>query len=284
MPISIPLLRALVVAGASAGAIVDAVEEELAADRRRELEDAKSKQSLKREQVRARVRDYRERERVVASSAPDATATTDAASCNASNALQALQPPSSSSPLTLPLITTPSVVGVGDAPARDEIIASQARHLAGDIYRLMGINAATPPPGWTQRLLVRFLEEGARKLGWRPDVVLVAVEIVAAQHRERRKPLPYSCRYLTKPIASAHDDEQRSLPLANAVTGQSEQSRVPQTEIRSAGRAGGGGDYGARKDEFRVALAELRAANAAAPDGSDSGGAAVHILRAPGCR
>jgi hypothetical protein len=202
MPISAAALRAMKAAGATAEMLIAAVEAQEAIDKAHTIEQAEiEREHLKKRRQLEAARQQRKRDRD--RHAPSRDVTRDERDSSPS-----------SFPPTPPHITTPSQVGGGDdgggAGARDQISRRQAVALTEQTYEAFDIDQHFVPPKWMG--LTHYLQGGLGR-GWRPDLVLLAVQKVAAQFKRNGEVRPEWFGYLTKPIEREHQEAQRQFLL-----------------------------------------------------------------------
>jgi hypothetical protein len=160
------------------------------------------------------------------------------------------------------LLSTQIDIDGVDARARESCaISKEAFDLADEIMLLLGIDLKFVPPGWCGAAL--WFHTGLTA-GWRPELVRIAAAKIRAR---KRYEIPFSFRYLAKPIQREHEfAAEPHLPMPPVVVskGQETAHAAKTTEHPAHG-------WQQSRDRFRNAVAKL----GDALDQHDAGSAAV---------
>jgi hypothetical protein len=247
MSVLAQICRALLVAGATAEMIVAAVEAEQVVNEKKHNErrarDAERKRKSRAASAVSPGRAVTARTSGAPAESEQAIATkkdTQRRRSRAASSMSRGQPVTPSptlSPSTPPSITTPPVGGDGGVRARDGVISTQAIELADEVMAILGVDRESVPPAWCGAAM--WLSAGIAT-GWRPELVRLAAQRVAAARR--REGPPGSYRYLEKPILHEHQEAARpvppappDLPLMSTVEKDNEQHRKDHSRRPSKG-------------------------------------------------
>jgi len=149
----------------------------------------------------------------------------------------------------------------GGVRTREELVSREAIAVAEEVMAIFEIDREFTPPGWCGAAM--RIQSGMNE-GWKREIILLAARKIAANKRDGP---PDNFTYLEKPIAREHANANKPIPVEAASNVQANQ-RHP------------GGAYGASKDRFREAHADLKAF-IAEQDSGDGSGQIVELLPTP---